>query len=84
MHAKKSVESILHKFRLIELVPKVKLPGKFRVFLQVVQNTPRIFQTLADKNLCDFCPNKFLFTSGSFSEFEKDRLLSYDVLACIK
>ena len=26
----------------------------FRVFLQVVQNTLRIFQKVADKNLCKF------------------------------
>ena len=52
----------------------------FGVFLQIVQNTLRIFQQLADKYL-----GKFLDISGSVSDdFEKHRLPSYDVLGCIK
>ena len=51
----------------------------FRIFLQVVQNTLRVFQKLVDKSF-----RKCLDISGPFSDdFGKHRLPSYDVLGCI-
>ena len=62
----------------------LKIPSKFRVFPARCQKSAKEFtKSLLTKMLVIFV--KKLVISGSFSDdFEKHRLLSYDVLACIK